>query len=180
MSSGDRVIIALIHWRVKLGEEATAAFLKHWQTRNTIANRRGLIAEFLSDSLSMSQFPYITWHLDSESLGNFKSYVTVGFWNDSDAFRDQVAAYFNDDKPLLDFEQYRRRRVIFKPVHRHSRIAKYPSTADFAGNALHGRTLRPVPALKLGLLDFNTHCRPLRHLISCSHALRAHMREQTI
>ena len=111
------MINALIHGRVKLGEENTAAFLKHWQTRNTIANRSGLVAEFLSDSLPMSQFPFITWHLDSDSLGNFKSYVTVGFWQDSDAFKDQVAAYFNDDKPLLDFEQYRRRRVILKPVH---------------------------------------------------------------
>ena len=111
------MIIALIHWRVKLGDEHTRAFLHHWQTRNTIANRSGLIAEFLSDSLPMSQFPYITWHLDSESLGDFRSYVTVGFWQDTDAFRDQVAAYFNDDKPSLGFEQYRRRRVIFSPVH---------------------------------------------------------------
>jgi hypothetical protein len=65
----------------------------------------------------MSQFPFITWHLDSDSLGDFKSYVTVAFWEDSDASREQVAAYFNDDRPLLSFEQYRRRRVIFNPVH---------------------------------------------------------------
>ena len=109
------MIIALIHWRVKLGKKHTTAFMKHWKTRNRISNRNGLIAEFLSDSLPMSQFPYITWHLDSESLGDFKSYVTVGFWQDSEAFENQVAAYFNDGKPLLPFEQYRRRRVIFKP-----------------------------------------------------------------
>jgi hypothetical protein len=109
------MILALIHWRVKLGKKHTNAFMKHWKTRNTISNRSGLIAEFLSDSLPMSQFPYITWHLDSESLGDFKSYVTVGFWQDSEAFKNQVAAYFNDGKPLLPFEQYRRRRVIFKP-----------------------------------------------------------------
>jgi hypothetical protein len=113
----EALIVALIHWRIKLGDEHTAAFLKHWQTRNTIADRQGLIAEFLSDSLPMSQFPYITWHLDSDSLGDFKSYVTVGFWKDSEAFKEQVANYFNDGKPLLEFEQYRRRRVIFKPVH---------------------------------------------------------------
>lgn len=75
------------------------------------------MAEFLSDSLPMTDFPYITWHLDSESLGNFKSYVTVGLWQDAEAFRDQIAAYFNDQRPLLSFEKYRRRRVIFKPVH---------------------------------------------------------------
>jgi len=37
-------------------------------------------------------------------------------WQDSDAFREQVATYFNDDKPLLPFEKYRRRRVMFRPV----------------------------------------------------------------
>jgi hypothetical protein len=30
--------------------------------------------------------------------------------------RREVAAYFNDNKPLLPFEKYRRRRVIFRPV----------------------------------------------------------------
>lgn len=32
----------------------------------------------------MTDFSYITWHLeDGESLGNFKSYVTVGIWQES-------------------------------------------------------------------------------------------------
>jgi hypothetical protein len=74
------------------------------------------MAEFLSDALPMSDFPYITWHLDAESLGDFKSYVTVGLWRDATAFQDQVAAYFNDGNPLKPFEKYRRRRVVFRPV----------------------------------------------------------------
>jgi len=64
----------------------------------------------------MANFPYITWHLDPESLGNFKSYVTIGLWADAKTFGEEVAKYFNDDKPLLAFEKYRRRRVIFEPV----------------------------------------------------------------
>jgi hypothetical protein len=110
------MIVALIHWRIKPDDESKAQFLEHWKTRNSIANRSGLIAEFLSASLPMADFPYITWHLDPESTGDFKSYVTVGLWQDSTAFRDQVATYFNDDKPMLPFEKYRRRRVIFNPV----------------------------------------------------------------
>jgi len=110
------MIVALIHWRIKPDEESKEQFLEHWRTRNSIANRSGLIAEFLSASLPMADFPYITWHLDPESTGDFKSYVTVGLWQDSAAVRDQVAAYFNDDKSLLLFEKYRRRRVIFNPV----------------------------------------------------------------
>ncbi len=110
------MIVALIHWRIRPDETSKNEFLGHWKTNNTIGDRSGLVAEFLSDSLPMTEFPYITWHLDSESLGNFKSYVTVGIWDDAEAFHEQVASYFNDHKPLLPFEKYRRRRVIFRPV----------------------------------------------------------------
>lgn len=110
------MFIALIHWRIKPDDESVKAFIEHWNTRNSIANRSGLIAEFVSDTLPMANFPYITWHLDPESLGNFKSYVTIGLWADADTFGKEVAKYFNDDKPLLLFEKYCRRRVIFSPV----------------------------------------------------------------
>lgn len=107
-------MIALIHWRIKL--DGVDKFLKHWRENNQINDRSGLIAEFLSDSLNPSDFPFITWHLDEQSLGNFRSYVTVGIWADGDAFADQIAQYFNDDRPMLAFEQFRRRRVVFNPV----------------------------------------------------------------
>lgn len=114
--STDNMMIALIHWRIKPDEQSNAEFLTHWKTNNTIGNRTELIGEFLSDSLPIADFPYITWHLDSESLGDFKSYVTVGLWRNAAAFKEQIAAYFNDGKALLPFEKYRRRRVVFRPV----------------------------------------------------------------
>ncbi len=107
---------ALIHWRIKPDESSNAAFLKHWKANNAIGDRSGLIAEFLSDSLPIADFPYITWHLDGESLGDFKSYVTIGLWADAEDFKDEIAKYFNDGKPMLKFEKYRRRRVVFKPI----------------------------------------------------------------
>jgi len=127
MSTND-MMIALIHWRIKPDDESNAAFLEHWKTNNTIGDRSELIAEFLSDSLPISDFPYITWHLDSDSLGDFKSYVTVGLWHSADAFRKQVAEYFNDGNPLYPFEKYRRRRVVFKPIE--WRIGKVSMPAD--------------------------------------------------
>ena len=51
-----------------------------------------------------------------DSIGDFKSYVTVGIWNDPESFRKEVGQYFNDKKPMLPFEKYRRRRVILGPV----------------------------------------------------------------
>lgn len=107
-------MIALIHWRIK--PDCVEEFLAHWRKENKIKDRSGLIAEFLSDSLKPSDMPYITWHLDEQSLGNFRSYVTVGIWADADAFEKQIAEYFNDEKPMLPFEQFRRRRVVFRPV----------------------------------------------------------------
>ena len=128
----DNMMIALIHWRIKPNDESVEAFLEHWRTNNTIGDRSGLIAEFLSQSLPMAQFPFITWHLDAESLGNFKSYVTVGIWQDAADFAKQVAGYFNDENPLLPFEQYRRRRVVFKPAEWRIGCASMP-TLDSPG-----------------------------------------------
>jgi hypothetical protein len=124
----NNMITALIHWRIKPDDSSNTAFLNHWKTNNTIGDRTGLIVEFLSDSLPIAAFPYITWHLDGESLGDFKSYVTIGLWADANDFKEQIASYFNDDKPMLEFEKYRRRRVVLRPVE--WRIGETPLPKD--------------------------------------------------
>ena len=48
------MIVALIHWRIKPDEKSESAFRDHWKTRNSIAERSGLIGEFLSESLPMA------------------------------------------------------------------------------------------------------------------------------
>lgn len=110
------MIIVLIHWRIKPEPEEQAKFIRHWKIENAVKSRKGLVAEFLSDTLTMAQFPRVTWHLDPESTGDFKSYVTVGMWDDTTAFEEQIGQYFNDDKPMFPFEKYRRRRVAFDPI----------------------------------------------------------------
>ncbi|MFI4986513.1 MAG: hypothetical protein ACHQF3_03650 [Alphaproteobacteria bacterium] len=64
----------------------------------------------------VKDYPYITWNLDAEFLGDHKSYVNVAFWRNASDFYEQVAKNFNDDKPMLCFEKYRRRRVVLDPV----------------------------------------------------------------
>jgi heme-degrading monooxygenase HmoA len=108
------MFVILIHWRIKEGEDE--AFIKHWKTENSIADTAHLVHEFLSKSIPSSEMSYTTWHLDESSLGDHTSYVTVGIWDDGEAFQNQIAKYFNDMKPLLPFEKYRRRRVAFNPV----------------------------------------------------------------
>jgi hypothetical protein len=108
------MIIVLIHWRIK--PEKTSEFLDFWKTQATIQNRGDLVAEMLNEVQMPKDFPYATWSLDPESFGNFKSYVNVGVWDDDNAFQEQIGQYFNDDRPMLDFEKFRRRRAVLKPV----------------------------------------------------------------
>ena len=107
------MMIVLIHWRIK--PHKVDDFLDYWKTQATIGDRKGLITEMLSEVRTPKDFWYATWSLDSESLGDFKSYVNVGFWHDDNEFQTQIADKFNDDRPLLPFEMYRRRRAILTP-----------------------------------------------------------------
>jgi len=78
----------------------------------TIGDRSGLIAEFLSESISAKDFPDTTWHLDPEALEDFKSFVNVALWRSAKDFHDQVAKHYNDTRPMRPYEMYRRRRVV--------------------------------------------------------------------
>ena len=107
------MVIVLIHWRIK--PEMEHEFLEYWRTTTTVPDRTGLITEMLSEVNTPKDFSYITWTLDPESLGNFKSYVNVGIWSDSETFFDQIGKNFNDDLPMKEFEQFRRRRIVLTP-----------------------------------------------------------------
>ena len=104
--------VVLVHWRIKPDEESIKAFLKDWREVYTIGDRSGLIAEFLSESISAKDFPDTTWHLDPEALEDFKSFVNVALWRSAKDFHDQVAKHYNDTRPMRPYEMYRRRRVV--------------------------------------------------------------------
>lgn len=124
------MMIVLIHWRIK--PNAIDDFFAYWKTQARIGDRKGLITEMLSEVRTAKDFWYATWSLDPESLGDFKSYVNVGFWHDDAEFQNQIADKFNDDNPLLDFEMYRRRRAVLTPATWRRGLAELPS-ADSAG-----------------------------------------------
>ena len=113
--AGPSGFMVLIHWRIKPDEESRKQFIDHWNTLNTVADRSGLSFEFLSGAIPAQAFPNTTWHLDSDSLGDHKSYVTVGLWRDEQAFLSAISGFFGDDLPMKPFEKYRRRRVVFDP-----------------------------------------------------------------
>ena len=108
-------VIALIHWRIKPEREHIEAFLAFWRTQSIVEDRTGLIGEFLSETLSQKDFPHITWHIDPDRLDDHKSFVNVGTWADEKAFHEQIGKNFNDDRPILPFEKYRRLRIVLRP-----------------------------------------------------------------
>lgn len=110
------MVIVLIHWRIKPSEEAVNQFFDFWQNNATIKNKSGLIGEFLSKPLPADKVPFKVEdlsHKDGELP--YISFVNVGMWKDMGTFHQQIGRYFNDDKPILDFEQYRRTRTILSP-----------------------------------------------------------------
>ncbi|MCB5174664.1 MULTISPECIES: hypothetical protein [Microvirga] len=101
--------IVLVEWRIKKGREDE--FLKYWSEQATIADRSGLISEFLSRVEDQKQFPWMVWNLDPR----WTTFVNVGFWRDGADFQQQIGRFINNAKPPLDFEAQKRRRVLVAP-----------------------------------------------------------------
>lgn len=101
--------IVLVEWRIKKGHENE--FLEYWSTRATIADRSGLIGEFLSRVEDRKQFPWMVWGLDKR----WTTFVNVGFWRNGADFQEQIGRFIDTSKPPLAFEAQRRRRVFVAP-----------------------------------------------------------------
>lgn len=102
--------IVLVEWRIKKGREDE--FLEYWATRATIADRSGLIGEFLSRVEDRKQFPWMVWNLDRR----WTTFVNVGFWREGAEFQQQIGRFIDNTKPPLAFEAQKRRRVFLAPA----------------------------------------------------------------
>ena len=107
------MVIVVIKWSIK--PDMIEHFREFWTEEARVQDRLGLVAEFLSEVGSKEDFPYITWTLDDQAEEPSEVYVNVGIWTNPDAFRDQIARYFNDDGPIRDFEAARRIRTVLTP-----------------------------------------------------------------
>ena len=101
--------IVLVEWRIIKGQESL--FLDYWSRRETIEDRSGLIAEFLSRVEDPSSFPWMTCELSPD----WTCFVNVGLWRDADAFQAQIGCRLNDKRPKMPFEHDRRRRTFLGP-----------------------------------------------------------------
>lgn len=119
------MVIVLVQWKIKPG--LGAVFRSHWEKNLRIANRSGLVAEFLCEPGSEG---YITWAMPDPDDPPCTLFVNVGIWTDADAFRDQVEPYFNDDREPEPFEAARRVRTVLHPVSRRMGCALLPKDSS--------------------------------------------------
>lgn len=101
--------IVVVEWRIKKGREEE--FLKYWSTQATIADRSGLISEYLSRVESQEQFPWMVWDFNA----NWTTFVNVGLWREGADFQQQIGRFIDNSKPPMAFEADRRRRVFLAP-----------------------------------------------------------------
>jgi hypothetical protein len=101
--------IILVEWRIRKDHEDE--FLEYWSSRATVADRSGLIGEFLSRVESRNEYPWIVWELDER----WTTFVNVGLWREGAEFQQQVGRFIDDARPPMAFEAERRRRVLVAP-----------------------------------------------------------------
>ena len=110
------MIIVLIKWKIEDKQEKLDAFLGFWKQEAAVQDRKGLVGEFLSEIGSRERYDYITWDFEKPEGDAYKIFVNVATWADADAFQEQIGQYFNDNKPLMDFEAERRVRTVLEPA----------------------------------------------------------------
>ena len=103
--------IVVVHWKIKRGHEQE--FLDYWSQKSFVANREGLIGEFLSSVEDQARFPWI--NMKTAFNADYTSFFNVGLWKDTTAFADQIGKYIDISKPPLAFEAEARERVFVHP-----------------------------------------------------------------
>lgn len=110
------MIIVLVKWKIENKQEKIDRFLQFWKQEAVVQDRKGLVGEFLSEIGSKEQYDYITWDFEEPLDDTYKTFVNVAIWDDGEAFQQQIGQYFNDKKPLMEFEAERRVRTVLQPA----------------------------------------------------------------
>ncbi len=104
---------AIIEWKIKKGQDKE--FLDYWGTKSTIADRTGLIGEFLSSERDApGQFPWINWQ--TRSTPEYTVYYNVGIWRSSKDYSEQIGKFADNSRAPMPFEYDHRHRVLVEPV----------------------------------------------------------------
>lgn len=111
-ADGMMVRTVIVEWTIKKGREQE--FLDYWSKRSTLANREGLITEFLNTVETGETWPWMSW-ATPVNRPEATIYYNVGLWRDAPSFQEQVGKFIDPARPLLDFEAARRNRIVLAP-----------------------------------------------------------------
>ncbi len=104
------VRLVVVHWKIKQGQEQE--FLDYWAQRSPVADRSGLVGEFLSSVEDRDRFPWINMQAVNAS---YTSFFNIGIWKNAAAFEGQIGKFIDNSRPSLPFEAERRERVFLQP-----------------------------------------------------------------
>jgi heme-degrading monooxygenase HmoA len=100
--------LVAVEWRIKKGQESE--FLKYWSTRPAVADRSGVLANFLNQVDRNEQFPGIELHED------WTTFVNVTIWQSGSDFQQQIELLIDTSRPPLAFEAAPHRHVFMAPA----------------------------------------------------------------
>lgn len=109
------MIIAIIHWRIKPTDVHVQAFLSKW-AHELLPPREILVGEFLSVPLSPDEVGFPNSDLGLGSREEYRSFINVGMWESTEAFRREVYEPFGKRTELYDFEVDFPERLILGPL----------------------------------------------------------------
>ncbi len=111
------MIIVVIYWKIKLGNEHRRAFLDHWEKTLTIPERSHLVGEFLSQPVSAENAGFPSGLLGLPSSSAYQSFFNVGIWSDMESFKQQVIDPHVGQTPKSEHFEYEfRERLVLAPV----------------------------------------------------------------
>lgn len=105
--------IVLIFWKIKPDASSVTSFLTCWRTLMPVADRGGLVAEFVTRPVSSDVFSWITFPLPPPDI--CRPFISVGLWRSANDFEGQLSRYFRTDVEKEHFEVELRRRTLITP-----------------------------------------------------------------
>jgi hypothetical protein len=111
------MVIVIIHWKIREGDEHRQAFLQHWKETLTIEERNHLIGEFLSEPFTPGEVDFDVTILGVPESAPYQSYFNVGMWASLESFEEQVIEPYVGSRPEpKTFEYEYRSRMVLAPL----------------------------------------------------------------
>lgn len=124
-ADGMALRIAVVEWTIRKGREQD--FLHYWSQRSVIPNRSGLISEFMTGPEGHEKWPWINWGASTPRT-DATIFYNIGFWRDEASFQEQIGKFIDSNRPPLDFELEKRKRLMLAPLRWRAGESTFPKT----------------------------------------------------